>query len=41
MSTYREELSMADQRYVVGLDNGTTGVKAKIYDLEGNIVSEG
>ncbi|MDQ3429730.1 MAG: FGGY family carbohydrate kinase [Actinomycetota bacterium] len=32
---------MAEQQYVVGLDNGTTGVKAKIYDLEGNIISEG
>lgn len=32
---------MVEQQYVVGLDNGTTGVKAKIYDLKGNIISEG
>lgn len=26
--------------YVIGLDTGTTGVKAKIYDLQGRIVAE-
>lgn len=29
------------EKYIVGLDNGTTGVKAKIYDLKGNVISEG
>lgn len=29
------------QKYLLGLDNGTTGVKAKIYDLQGNIMAEG
>lgn len=29
------------QKYLLGLDNGTTGVKAKIYDLDGNIKGEG
>jgi xylulokinase len=29
------------QKYLLGLDNGTTGVKCKIYDLEGNIMGEG
>lgn len=28
-------------RYIIGLDNGTTGVKAKLYDLEGNVITEG
>jgi len=28
-------------KYLLGLDNGTTGVKCKIYDLEGNIMGEG
>lgn len=29
------------KKYLLGLDNGTTGVKCKIYDLEGNIMGEG
>ncbi|MGD0038914.1 MAG: FGGY family carbohydrate kinase [Candidatus Dormibacteria bacterium] len=29
------------KRYLLGLDNGTTGVKCKVYDLEGNIMGEG
>ena len=29
------------KQYLLGLDNGTTGVKCKIYDLEGNIMGEG
>lgn len=29
------------QKYLLGLDNGTTGVKCKIYDLKGNIMGEG
>lgn len=29
------------QQYLLGLDNGTTGVKAKIYDLNGDPVAEG
>ncbi|MGI4764834.1 MAG: xylulokinase [Janthinobacterium lividum] len=28
-------------RYILGVDNGTTGVKAKLYDLSGNVVSHG
>lgn len=30
---------MAD--YILGIDVGTTGVKAKIYDLTGNVISQG
>lgn len=29
------------QKYLLGLDNGTTGVKCKIYDLDGNVMGEG
>lgn len=29
------------QKYLLGLDNGTTGVKCKIYDLQGNIMGQG
>jgi len=29
------------EKYLLGLDNGTTGVKCKIYDLQGNIMGEG
>lgn len=28
-------------RYILGVDIGTTGVKAKIYDLSGNVISQG
>lgn len=28
-------------KYLLGLDNGTTGVKCKIYDLHGNVMGEG
>jgi len=26
--------------YIIGLDNGTTGAKAKLYDLQGNVINE-
>lgn len=28
-------------RYLVGLDSGTTGIRSKIYDLEGNVMAQG
>ena len=28
------------KQYLLGVDSGTTGVKAKIYDLEGNVQAE-
>ena len=28
------------KQYLLGVDSGTTGVKAKLYDLEGNVQAE-